>query len=130
MDSSELREEVLPALPEQDAPLQMLPLAEPTPSEKAVATGELSSQRSRLQVIAAPPCFFAGVCRQRAAVEKAGRSVCHQCAGTRLRGIEYPLRDAASEPLYLTGRAASEALDMVEDISQRARRGLRGGVWS
>lgn len=63
--------------------------------------------------IAAPPCFFWGLCGERAAFEKAGRSVCHGCAA-RLRGIEYPLRGPSREPIYLTGRAVAEALDMVE----------------
>jgi len=60
------------------------------------------------------PCFFWNLCRGRAAVEKAGRSVCRGCAG-RLRGKEYPLRDASKDSMYLTGRAAAEALDMLED---------------
>lgn len=98
---------------------------------------ETSSQNTERQAKAmnewnrsSPPCFFSRLCRQRAAIEKAGRSVCQQCAQTRLRGLEYPLRGASAEPLYFTGRAASEALDMVEDISRRARRRLRGGTWS
>jgi hypothetical protein len=62
----------------------------------------------------APPCFFSELCARRAEMEKAGRSVCCSCAA-RLRGVEYPLRPPTSEPLYLTGRAAAEALDMVED---------------
>ena len=60
------------------------------------------------------PCFFWNLCRGRAVVEKAGRSVCRGCAG-RLRGKEYPLRGASEDSLYLTGRAAAEALDMIED---------------
>jgi hypothetical protein len=127
MDSCALREQVLT---ERAAAPEIVPLAESTTQKTMAASGEPLSVRPRPHDIAAPPCFFASVCRQRAAVEKAGRSVCHGCAGTRLRGLEYPLRNAVSEPLYVTGRAASEALDMVEDISQRARRGLRGGVWS
>jgi hypothetical protein len=47
-------------------------------------------------------------------MEKAGRSVCRGCAG-RLRGREYPLRCASEESLYLTGRVAAEALDMLEE---------------
>jgi len=71
------------------------------------------------QLAAAPPagiskpCFFWNLCERRAALEKAGRSVCRACAG-RLRGREYPLRVASQESLYLTGRAAAEALDMIE----------------
>jgi hypothetical protein len=60
------------------------------------------------------PCFFWNLCARRAVLEKAGRSVCRGCSG-RLRGREYPLRCASEESLYLTGRAAAEALDMVED---------------
>jgi hypothetical protein len=61
------------------------------------------------------PCFFWNLCKARAALEKAGRSVCRPCA-TRLRGREYPLRGESEAPLYLTGRAAAEALDMTEDF--------------
>jgi hypothetical protein len=64
--------------------------------------------------VLAPPCFFWPCCTQRAALEKAGRSVCRVCAG-RLRGIEYPLRGPCAEPLYFTGRVAAEALDMLEE---------------
>lgn len=59
------------------------------------------------------PCFFGNLCERRAVLEKAGRSVCRGCA-VRLRGREYPLRIASEESLYLTGRAAAEALDMLE----------------
>lgn len=61
------------------------------------------------------PCFFSNLCDRRAAIEKAGRSVCRACAG-RLRGREFPLRDPSHEALYLTGRAAAEALDMVDAV--------------
>ena len=63
---------------------------------------------------AAPPCFYWARCAQRAALEKAGRSVCRRCAAT-LRGTEYPLRGPCLEPIYFTGRVAAEALDMLED---------------
>lgn len=63
----------------------------------------------------ASPCFFWNLCERHAAVEKAGRSVCRACA-ERLRGREYPLRAASREALYLTGRHAAEALDMLEEI--------------
>jgi hypothetical protein len=63
--------------------------------------------------VEAPPCFFWPVCLHRAAVEKAGRSVCCNCA-SQLRGVEYPLRNPLLEPIYLTGHAAAEALDMIE----------------
>lgn len=62
----------------------------------------------------ASPCFFWNLCERHAAIEKAGRSVCRACAA-RLRGREYPLRAASREALYLTGRAAAEALDMLEE---------------
>jgi hypothetical protein len=61
-----------------------------------------------------PPCFFWNLCAGRAEIEKAGRSVCRGCA-SQLRGVEYPLRGVAAQPLYLTGRAAAEALDMLEE---------------
>jgi hypothetical protein len=63
--------------------------------------------------IAPPPCFFWRLCSQRADMEKAGRSLCRGCAA-RIRGAEYPLRNASLQPIYLTGREAAEALDMVE----------------
>jgi hypothetical protein len=69
---------------------------------------------STQQESATTPCFFSQVCLRRAAIEKAGRSVCRECAA-RLRGAEYPLRDPSLQPLYLTGRDACEALDMSED---------------
>jgi hypothetical protein len=63
---------------------------------------------------AAPPCFFWSVCAQRAVLEKTGRSVCRRCAAA-LCGTEYPLRDPCAEPIYFTGRAAAEALDMLDE---------------
>jgi hypothetical protein len=60
-----------------------------------------------------PPCFFWNLCAARAAMEKAGRSVCKGCSA-RLRGAEYPVRAPSPESLYLTGRVAAEALDMVD----------------
>jgi len=66
-----------------------------------------------------PPCFFAEVCLKWAEMEKAGRSVCHDCA-VHLRGVEYPLRGPSLQPIYLTGRTAAEALDML-DLAQDAR---------
>jgi hypothetical protein len=77
--------------------------------EPAAASTPLTQQET-----AAPPCFFSRVCLRRAAIEKAGRSVCRGCAA-RVRGVEYPLRDPSLQPLYLTGRDACEALDMIED---------------
>lgn len=75
---------------------------------------------------AAPPCFFARICRQRATIEKAGRSVCRSCAETRLRGFEYPLRNPSAEPLYSTSRNALEALDMVEEAPAGTRQESQG----
>ena len=66
------------------------------------------------QVMLSKPCFFWNLCHHSATVEKAGRCVCRGCAG-RLRGKEYPLRGESEESLYLTGRSAAEALDMLED---------------
>jgi hypothetical protein len=71
-------------------------------------------QLAAKQVHLSTPCFFWNLCECRAALEKAGRSVCRACAG-RLHGREYPLRGASEESLYLTGRVAAEALDMVEE---------------
>jgi hypothetical protein len=101
------------------------------PAVGEAATLEASVRRTfpARQETAAPPCFFARVCRQRAAIEKSGRSVCRECAATRVHGHEYPLRDPEAEPLYLTGRVASEALDMIEEARLGARRGLRGDSW-
>ena len=152
MNSCELREEV--SL-EQDAPFnpEIMPLDRSTPheftppgDEPARTPADIFSPRETTaqaepargakgkqghsQDIAAPPCFFSSLCQQRASLEKAGRSVCRGCAESRLRGSEYPLRASGTEPLYFTGREASEALDMTEDISHRARRRLRGGIWS
>jgi len=61
-----------------------------------------------------PPCFFWKLCDRRAVVEKAGRSLCGECA-SHIKGNEYPLRAPSTQPLYLTGRVAAEALDMIED---------------
>lgn len=99
-------------------------------SEITPRSSDPSARPSKIQDVTAPPCFFSRVCRRRAEVEQTGRAVCRECAQTRLHGAEYPLRGTAAEPLYLTGRAASEALDMVENMSNGARRRLRGGIWS
>ena len=47
-------------------------------------------------------------------MEKAGRAVYRRCAAS-LRGVEYPLRNPSAQPSYLTGRAAAEAMDMLDD---------------
>jgi hypothetical protein len=67
-----------------------------------------------VQAFGSTPCFFWNLCEARSALEKGGRSVCRACAA-RLRGREYPLRGESAGALYLTGRAAAEALDMIED---------------
>ncbi len=72
---------------------------------------ELGAAQTNISV----PCFFANLCARSAVLEKAGRSVCLDCA-KRLRAREYPLRGGSLEPLYLTGRAAAEALGMLEDF--------------
>ncbi len=79
---------------------------------------------TRNSYIQPPPCFFVVLCLQRAAMEKAGRSVCILCA-THLRGVEYPLRGPSLEPLYLTGRTAAEALDMLDAAHDTREKPLR-----
>jgi hypothetical protein len=96
------------------ARLELRVLPAPNPAETLQSTSPGAQHE-----VAAPPCFFSQVCLRRAAMEKAGRSVCRGCA-RRLRGVEYPLRDPSIQPLYLTGRAACEALDMLEDLTQAA----------
>lgn len=71
-------------------------------------------QTAAVQACGSTPCFFWNLCEARAVIEKGGRSVCRECA-TRFRGREYPLRGQSADALYLTGRAAAEALDMIED---------------
>ena len=66
---------------------------------------------------ASPPCFYWKSCRRLAALEKQGKVVCRACA-ERLKGVPYPLRVPTREPLYSTGSAAAEALDMVERHSE------------
>src|SRR5581483_468366 len=64
-------------------------------------------QSTALQACASTPCFFWNLCETRAALEKAGRSVCHACAG-RLRGREYPLRGESQAPhLWPSGAVPS-----------------------
>ena len=94
----------------------MEPVADHAAETLATAAGENLSllQDAPLPEMAPPPCFFSKVCSARAVMEKAGRSVCRRCSG-RLRGVEYPLRDASFEPLYRTARDAAEALDMLEE---------------
>lgn len=75
----------------------------------------MATEFSLRPTVTSPPCFFSNLCQAQAEVEKAGRSVCRACAN-RVRGREFPLRTASKESLYLTGRAAAEALDMGEDF--------------
>ena len=60
-----------------------------------------------------PPCFFWTSCHRRAALEKQGKSVCAECAEG-LKGTAYPLRPPSRAPLYRSGFAAAEAMDMIE----------------
>jgi hypothetical protein len=66
-----------------------------------------------------PPCFYWRVCRRPAAMEKCGRSVCRECAMTRLagRGREYPLRAPTRALLYANSRDAAAAMRMLESPS-------------
>jgi hypothetical protein len=63
------------------------------------------------------PCFFSQVCRRRTAVEKAGRSVCAECA-KRLRGFEYPSRDPTADPSYPAHVAEANAPELAFDVSE------------
>jgi hypothetical protein len=96
-----------------DRALQAIHLGSNLRNPMLIPGGRTMSVRSPTapQAFAAPPCFFSNVCLRRATIEKAGRSVCVGCS-TRLRGVEFPLRPPSLQPLYLTGRAAAEALDM------------------
>lgn len=85
---------------------------QPAPDEQLLRPSRTSNPSSAPQQPIPPPCFFWNVCARPAAMEKAGRAVCCECAA-RLRGAEYPLRPPTTESLYLTGRAAAEALDML-----------------
>jgi hypothetical protein len=85
----------------------MPPTPSETPSLAALVSAAFAADNT------APPCFYWNRCRQRASLEKAGRSVCRRCSAT-LRGIEYPLRTPSAEPLYASTRIAAEALDMLE----------------
>ena len=76
-----------------------------------------------------PPCFFWKLCSGRAVLEKAGRSVCRRCAAT-LRGQEYPLRPPTRRPLYLRGRDAAEAMQMIESNHKRLNCSGRRGRFS
>jgi hypothetical protein len=84
-----------------------------TPSNETASLAALISVAFAADC-SAPPCFYWVCCRQRAALEKAGRSVCRRCSAM-LRGTEYPLRNPCAESLYPSGRTAAEALDMLEE---------------
>jgi len=87
----------------------------------------IPSAASILPDASPPPCFYWRFCRGRAALEKGGKSVCRRCAAS-LRGQEYPLRPPTRQPLYLRGRDAAEAMQMIESNHKRLNRsGRRGG---
>ena len=63
---------------------------------------------------------FWNVCGERHAdIEKAGRSICG-CAGRLRRERVSAACGFTRSPLYLTGRAAAEALDMLEATQGRS----------
>jgi hypothetical protein len=73
-----------------------------------------------------PPCVYWRFCRDRAALEKGGKSVCRRCAAT-LCGQAYPLRPPIRQPLYFSGRDAAVAMEMIESNHKRLNRsGSRG----
>ena len=87
----------------------------PTPPNTTSSVAELVSAAFSADNTV-PPCFYWARCRQRAALEKSGRSVCRLCSAS-LCGTEYPLRNPSAEPLYASARTAAEALDMLEPSS-------------
>ncbi len=115
MESAGLRKSVIPALPGRDLSVALSPLR--------FSTASTSLDGSP------PPCFFWKLCRGRAALEKGGKSVCRRCAAT-LRGQEYPLRPPTRRPLYLRGRDAAEAMEMIESNHKRLNRSGRRGRFS
>jgi hypothetical protein len=70
------------------------------------------------------PCFFSQVCRRRTAVEKAGRSVCTECA-KRLRGFEYPSRDPTANAVVVSEIDRACAFDPEEELARCAETHLR-----
>ncbi len=70
------------------------------------------------------PCFFSQVCRRRTDVEKAGRSVCAECA-KRLRGFEYPSRDPTANPVVVSEIDRACAFDPEEELARCAETHLR-----
>jgi hypothetical protein len=77
----------------------------------------IGAEFSQTPASSAPPCFNWTDCGRRAALEKAGRSVCRPCAGA-LSGAEYPLRHPSTELLYADDRQAAEDLDMIEALPE------------
>ena len=86
---------------------------------RSIHTRFLEARASLTSIAApsAPPCFNWTACGQRAAVEKAGRSVCVRCAAA-LSGVVYPLRNPSAKSLYDDDRQAAAALDMIEDLPE------------
>lgn len=70
--------------------------------------------------VSAPPCFYFFACRQHAALEKNGKSLCHGCAA-HAEGREYPLRAPSRRPLYLSDRQVAEALSLIAPPRRRMR---------
>jgi hypothetical protein len=59
----------------------------------------------------APACFYFRVCRNRARVEKNGKTMCRACAA-RCAGREFPLRPPSRAPLYKDDRELAVAMDL------------------
>jgi hypothetical protein len=81
---------------------------------------------SKTEAVPSPsalPCFYFGICRRYAEIEKNGKSLCRRCAG-RLKGSEFPLRAPSPEPLYSKDRDAAVAMDMLMCVKP-ARHGQR-----
>ena len=101
---------LLPIYASSDLGRELPDLAEPLP--EAAAPDEESASVTPAAAAAPPPCYFWNVCAERAAMEKAGRSVCVRCSA-HLRGTQYPLRAPSLKPLYASGRAAAEAMNLI-----------------
>lgn len=59
----------------------------------------------------APACFYFRICRNRAGVEKNGKTMCRACAA-RHPGREFPLRPPSRAPLYGNDRELAVAMDL------------------
>jgi hypothetical protein len=68
-----------------------------------------------------PPCFNFRLCRDRAVLEKGGRSLCRGCAAS-VNGREYPLRKPSHEALYPSGLDCAQATDMIECLPHGLQR--------